>query len=112
LAQLYDTSWGSNNPNLKLEKSKSWDVGFDKTFAFLQSKLGVSWFHNTYTDLISSSFATHWSNTNIAHAQSSGLGLNLSVIPSKDLTISTNYTYTKTRDDQGQELLRRPQNQF
>ena len=105
LAQLYDSSWGSNNPNLKPEKSKSWDVGFDKTFAFLQSKLGVSWFHNTYTDLISSS-------TNIAHAQSSGLGLNLSVIPSKDLTISTNYTYTKTRDDQGQELLRRPQNQF
>lgn len=112
LAQLYDSSWGSNNPNLKPEKSKSWDVGFDKTFAFLQSKLGVSWFHNTYTDLISSSFATHWQNTNIAHAQSSGLGLNLSVIPSKDLTISTNYTYTKTRDDQGQELLRRPQNQF
>ena len=112
LAQLYDSSWGSNNPNLKPEKSKSWDVGFDKTLVFLQSKLGVSWFHNTYTDLISSSFATHWQNTNIAHAQSSGLGLNLSVIPSKDLTISTNYTYTKTRDDQGQELLRRPQNQF
>lgn len=119
LYQLYvpaNPSWwfAGGNPNLKPEKSKSFDLGIEQYL--LEDKVFISfvYFHNDYDKYITfytdpTTYISTYKNLN--KAQAKGFEVELSINPSEDLTLSANYTRTDTRDEtNGGQLLRRPRN--
>lgn len=93
------------NPNLKPEKSRSWEVGFDNqnnTFSY-----SATWFHNKYEDLITFDPNTFVAG-NVAKAKSQGLEFS-SAVQYHSWHLSAVYTYLDTEDEiEKHELFRRP----
>jgi len=98
---------GFGNPNLRPEKSKSFDVGVDQTLFQGRLQLNAGYFWNRYHDLIQ--FASAPSllcppNTfgfcpiNVADAKSQGWELGFKATIMKGLEAWGQYTYTLTRD--------------
>ena len=102
------------NPNLKPEKSKSFDLGIEQHL--LEEKLFFSfvYFHNDYNYYITyyTDPETYMSTyKNIEKADAKGFEAELGINPLENLTISANYTRTDTRDEtNGGPLLYRPRN--
>ncbi|HLC41231.1 MAG TPA: TonB-dependent receptor [Methylomirabilota bacterium] len=106
------------NPNIKAEKSESWEVGMDQPLFERLLEVGVTYFHNNFEDLIAGVPPTFVSR-NIREAQSEGVELVLVMRPVKGWSARANYTYLETEviDNggvltaefvKGQPLLRRP----
>lgn len=96
------------NPDIKPEKSKSWEVGVDHN---LNQKVLVSatWFRNHYDDLISFDPNTFVAG-NVAKAKSQGLELS-STINIRSWHFIAAYTYLDTKDEiENHPLFRRPKN--
>ncbi|HSE42408.1 MAG TPA: TonB-dependent receptor, partial [Acidobacteriota bacterium] len=94
------------NPDLKPEKSESWEVGIDH---YLNSRTSItaSWFHNDYEDLITFDPQTLIAG-NVAAARSQGLELGTS-FQYGVWNFGGGYTYLDTEDKStGLELFRRP----
>jgi vitamin B12 transporter len=94
------------NPNLKPEKSRSWEVGFDRSWNN-GVLISASWFHNDYDELI-----TFDPNTlvagNVAEASAHGLELYVAFSYAR-WQIGAGYTYLDTEDEVAQlPLFRRP----
>jgi vitamin B12 transporter len=114
--QLYSTeNYGGGpigDPNLKPDKSKSYDFGFEQSL-LNNNKLsfGTTYFHNDFKnmvdyDLVASKYK------NIGQAKTSGFEIESSFRPIESLKITANYTHTDTKDKEtGKKLTRRPQNQ-
>lgn len=116
--------WGlsfitSGNPELRPEKSKSYDIGIEQVLFNKKLKFGGTYFHNLFKDLIvftttqtaPTVFLSTYSNTQ--KAVSKGFELYASCNMLEKLTLSANYTRTRTRDKStAQHLLRRPTNKF
>jgi vitamin B12 transporter len=100
------------NPNLKPEKSRSFDAGIDSSFFAGRVQTQATFFYTKTRDLIayaydaiSDTFAPF--NVNLSRAYGVELAANTS--PVKNLKLGATYTYTVTRDlETGDELLRRP----
>ena len=114
--QLFDTSYGTfsttGNPNLKSERQKSWEAGFDQFFAGKKLKLSATYYENEIEDLISYSF-TEMTFENIDKARIEGAELSVSLIDFHDFSarVSFNSMDTAVVDNSGVEgeaLLRRP----
>ncbi len=109
------------NPNLKPEKSESWEVGLDQPLFGGQFQAGVTYFHNNFKDLIAFVSFTEPAE-NIQAARTQGVEVVFNLRPIKGWRAAANYTYldTKVTDDggvggqntfpEGQPLLRRPRN--
>ncbi len=109
LYQLY-SSYGS--PDLKPDKSKGWDVGFEQKLPVINTTLGATWFRNAYTQMIDFDMTT-WTYTNIAKAHTQGLEVTAQVKPTERLSTIIGYTLTRTHDDiSGKQLARRPENKL
>lgn len=104
--QLY-SSYG--NTNLKAEKSKSFDIGFEQSLCKDKINTEIVYFHNDIEDMIDYDFASY-SYENIAEAKTSGVEFSLKAKITDKLNASVNYTYTDTEDQYGKELLRRAKN--
>jgi vitamin B12 transporter len=94
------------NPNLKPEKSRSWEIGFDQSWKahFFWS---ASWFHNSYDDLITFDPNTFIAG-NIAKAMAQGLELS-GTWSHGGWTFTGGYTYLDSEDKAtGDPLPRRP----
>jgi len=112
LLQLYDTQNGDGgNPNLKPETSKNWDAGLEQDVWGNKVTAGVTYFHNSISNLI------HWvpltvntgENQNISRAKAQGVESFLELRPLTNLTLRGAYTHQQTRNlDTGSQLLRRP----
>jgi vitamin B12 transporter len=108
---------GFSNPDLKPEHSFSWDVGVDQRLWRDRIRLGLTYFHNTFTDLIACCvpieafpFAT---TANIGRARSAGIEWVSEVQLLPNLVAGFNYTYTDTENlDTGQPLPREPAHRF
>jgi len=102
------TAWGPiGNPNLKPEKSKGWDGGFEQFLFGEKVSLGATYFRNDFKDLVDFDWVQGY--INIDKARTEGVEFFISVCPIEDLTLSANYTYTDTEDKETKEkLLRRP----
>jgi vitamin B12 transporter len=101
---------GANNPDLKPEKSKSFDVGVDQTLLDGRLQLSVSYFWNRFSNLIqfTDAFACPFPPIvpgfpnscpqNIASAKTQGweAGFNYRIL--KNVWARGQYTYTLTRD--------------
>lgn len=110
------------NPELKPEKSVSYEVGIDQILPF-NIKTGVSVFHTKVDDLINSICVStcdgDWQTTfpvyenhNVDKSTITG-GEISAVWTYNDFFINTNYTYVKTEDKKlNTELLRRPKQSF
>lgn len=110
LYQLYApaTAWGPiGNENLNPERSTGWDAGIEQYLLKDRLKMGATYFHNDFKDLIEFDWLQGYVNT--AHAKTQGMEIFASALPWVNLTIRGNYTYTKTEDKEtGEQLLRRP----
>jgi vitamin B12 transporter len=110
------------NPRLKPEQNVSWEVGFDQWLWKNRVQGGLTYFENSFTDLIQYA-QTSWTTGsffNVAAARTKGFELYLQATPFKGFKARTAYTYLtelKVLDDggvenigiiTGQNLLRRP----
>jgi vitamin B12 transporter len=93
---------GFSNPDLKPEKSFSWDVGVDQRLWNDRVRLGLTYFHHKFTDLIACCvplpvfpFAT---TANIGRARSAGIEFVSEVVLLDTLVAALNYTYTDTEN--------------
>jgi vitamin B12 transporter len=114
------------NPNLRPERSRSWEAGAEQELVRGRASVGATYFNQRFRDMIQynglvAEGAPNYYN--LAAATSDGVELTLRVSPVAPLTLSASYTYTKTRVTnagidssssanfvQGQRLLRRPTN--
>jgi vitamin B12 transporter len=116
------------NPNLKPEKSLSWEIGVDQDLWDGRVQLGLTYFQNKYENLIAYIYIpTSWpppavlppNYFNVQAAESWGVEFMGKVNPGYGLTLGVNYSYlnTKVTDAggltnlffvEGEKLLRRP----
>jgi len=118
----------TNNPDLKPERSRSWDAGVEQALAGSRVVADATWFHNTYDDLIISvgsalSGASRFQTDNIANARAKGVEIGVSWHPWLSLSIRGAWSWLDSsvldvdeRPGQvpapykvGDRLLRRPQ---
>ena len=121
-AELLDV-YGPGNPNLKSERQRSWEAGFDQFLAGKKLKFSATYYNNEIDDLIAWSagkFPNGTNYENIRKARIKGAELSMSLVDFHDFSAhaSFNTMDTITLDDggvdgapsyvEGEELLRRP----
>ncbi len=96
------------NPHLKAESSTGFDAGVEQPIAGEWLRAGVTYFHNSIRDLITTD-ASGITYGNVGRATTQGIESSLSWRPLAALSVQLDYTYTEATDDVlHQELLRRP----
>ena len=118
----YATGYVTGNPALKPERATSWDAGVERELLGGRLVLSATWFAQRFRNLIQFTFAPPSPGSpnyyNVAAANASGLELAARVAAARALSVTAQYTYTRTvaADSgfdgaafaQGQHLLRRP----
>ena len=100
------------NPNLKPERSTSWDVGVEQAVLKKRVTFGATYFHNTIRDLITTN-AAFTTTVNLDRAKTWGAETFVNAEVIENVIVSLNYTYLRAEDEAtGAELLRRPRNSF
>ncbi len=109
LYQLY-SSFG--NRNLRSETSRGWDGGLEFRSRNKRNRLGVTYFHNQFDNLIDFDFFTS-QFYNINNSTTRGWEVYASSRLDPRLLVNANYTSLTTRDGEtGMELLRRPKSRL
>ncbi|MEK6590039.1 MAG: TonB-dependent receptor, partial [Nitrospinota bacterium] len=106
LNELYYPFFG--NPNLRPEKSESYDLGIEKDFFDEKLQFSATYFTQEYTDLIEYDFAT-FTAMNIGKADIKGFDIDITIKPLENIKFKSAYTnlYAIERDTYKQ-LTRRP----
>ena len=107
LYQLYVPNY--NNEDLKPEKSRGFDVGFEQTFLADTARISANYFSNRIENLIVGD-ANTWIPYNVDKATTSGVefGGEYNLVPGW-AKLKSAYTHLQTRDEStGLRLLRRP----
>jgi vitamin B12 transporter len=100
--QLYSTPLG--NRDLDAEKSRSFEIGFDQSFAGNIIEIGAVYFQINYRDKIIKDF-TKFKYINSEKAWSRGVESYLRIKPISDLSLDLTHTFTETRNlDTREEL--------
>jgi vitamin B12 transporter len=111
LSQLYQDflPFFTANPNLRPEKSKGYDAGFEQLWFDGRVRFGVTYFRNDIEDLINcNTFCTTVINIGITGAETF-----VSWTVSDKLKLRADYTYTMARDAvTGAQLQRRPKDKY
>lgn len=93
---------GFSNPDLQPEESFSWDVGVDQKLWDNRIRLGLTYFHNKFTNLIACCvFLTgppFVTTGNIGRARSAGIEFTAEVDVLDTLVAGVNYTYTDSEN--------------
>lgn len=116
----------TNNPDLKPEKSLSFDAGVEQTILSSRAAFDLTYFHNRFKDLIiglggSLSHLSSFSSANLSNSRTQGLEVAFRAHPIPSLELGAQYTYmnseilaidgtslAKAPFQVGQQLLRRP----
>ncbi len=88
---------GGSNPNLKPERSESWDAGVDQKLWNNRIHLGATYFENKFVDLILFDLIT-FRPENVAKARTEGVEFTSSIDVLNNLFFTGNYTYTDSKD--------------
>ncbi|MGZ5515631.1 MAG: TonB-dependent receptor plug domain-containing protein [Candidatus Aminicenantales bacterium] len=106
------TSFGPvGNPLLRPERAIGWDAGLEQDLAAGRVILALTWFENSFRDLVDFDFAAGY--VNIGRARTKGLEVSAEARPKGGSRLSASYTRLSARDrDAGTELLRRPRDKF
>jgi vitamin B12 transporter len=105
------------NPDLEPETSLSWDVGIDQKLWKGRIRLGLTYFHNNFDNLITCCIplptAPFGGPFNVGRARSEGVEVTAEVDVLSNLVVSANYTYTNSKNLQtGRRLPREPENRW
>lgn len=105
-----------SSPDLKPEKSFSWEAGLDQTFWGERIRLGLTYFYNKFEDLIRFVPITVFpfvAAVNVARARTEGIEATGEIDILRNLVGSVNYTYTDSEDlGTGRWLAREPQHRW
>lgn len=115
LYQLYSTeNYGGGSigdPNLRPDKSKGYDYGFEQSLFDNKITFGLTYFYNKFKNMVDYDMSAS-KYKNIGRAQTKGFEAESSFAPTKNLTFKINYTRTDAEDkESGKNLVRRPKNQ-
>ncbi len=114
LSQLYEDfpPFFFANPNLRPEKSRGYDAGFEQPLFNDRFRFGATYFRNDIEDLINcNTFCT--TVINIDQARITGVETFVTWIVTNWLKLRTDYTYTMARNVlTGQMLQRRPKDKY
>lgn len=111
--ELYGYSDGVyiGNPNLKPEKSKGWEVGFDQSFAGNKASIGATYFNSRLTDEIYTTFPAPLFIASPANrtteSTQEGIEFFLTARPIQQLRVDGAVTYLHAREN-GVVEVRRP----
>jgi len=111
------------NPDLKPERSRTFEVGLDQRFAGDRAKVDFAWFDNRYRNLIGlqttdpATYAAQYFNIGLSNAR--GMEISGDVAPLAPIRVRTGYTFVSSQIvestssfdpvyDAGRPLLRRP----
>ncbi len=108
---LYELFSAYGNPDLAPEKSRGWDLGVEQGFLDDRLKLGVTYWEMDFENRIGYDMLISKYNQLEGDTETRGAEISASWTPIKDLFVNLNYTYTHTRDPEGNRLVRRPRNQ-
>jgi vitamin B12 transporter len=104
LGELYYPEFG--NPDLKPERSKSFEVGY--TLRSRPLDFDVALFRSDFRNLIAPNFA-NFINSNIGRARTQGIETSASLPAGETLKVRVSYTWLDAKDEStGLALLRRP----
>ncbi len=104
LFQLY-SAFG--NEDLKPEESKGWDVGVEQELCGGKVTAGITYFRNTFEDLIDYDWVLGY--VNVGKARAEGVEVSARYQATDRLSFGATYTQQRTEDRAtGQDLLRRP----
>jgi vitamin B12 transporter len=107
LSQVYEPSYG--NRQLRPERSKGWELGFEQALPGGDITFGSTAFRNQITQLISNANTAPFAGINIGKARTQGLENVFSWQAMPALALNASYTYTISQDRSGdRDLLRRP----
>ena len=101
---------GFSDPTLKPEESFSWEVGVDQKLWNDRIRLGLTYFHNDFKNLIGFTFIStppFVKGTNTGRARAEGVEFISEVDILTNLTASLNYTYTEAENLDTHRLLAR-----
>ncbi|MBW1961720.1 MAG: TonB-dependent receptor [Deltaproteobacteria bacterium] len=107
---LFELFSDYGNENLKEEKSRGWDVGFEQALFEDKIRFGLTYFEMRFEDRIDFDLSTYTYNQLTGDTKTKGVETFLRCTPAEDLNILLNYTYTDTEDPEGEPLVRRPEN--
>jgi vitamin B12 transporter len=121
LAELFDASFGSNNPDLQPEESFGADAGITRAWGRDgRYTAGATLFYNDIDNLIVAVFnGSVFQNLNVERVETGGAETFLEFLPGPRWISRVTYTYTRTEAieaasfglTQGEPLLRRPENE-
>lgn len=108
LYELYDPSNG--NENLEAEQSLSYDIGIEQSLFSHRLIFDITWFKNDIEDYIEWVSTGGWSGIyqNGGDITTRGLETSVQIYPSDLFDLNLSYTYTDTKDTNGDSLLKRP----
>jgi outer membrane cobalamin receptor len=91
----------TNNPALKPEHTRSYDMGIEERFLNNQLSLDETYFHNSYRDLIvglggSLSAISQFSTDNVANANAKGVEVSAKFRPAAAFSLTGNYMWLET----------------
>ena len=98
------------NENLSPEESTGGDIGFEYYSDNRNQFFDITYFHRDIEDLITGSGNTAI-NIN-GESTSKGIEITYELKASQALNLRAGYTYNDTEDDEGNQLVRRPEHQF
>ena len=101
---------GFGNPNLKPERSESYEAGFDQRVWENRVRMGATFFHNQFSDLIQFVSVPNtflFLPENVGRAITQGLEAYAEADPVEWLSLYVNYTYTDSEDLATHKPLRR-----
>lgn len=114
LYQLYApaTLYGpTGNINLEPEKTTGWETGIEQTLWGDRFQLGVTYFSNSFINLIDFDYTQGY--INIKKASTRGIEFTLRAVPLDNLHLSAAYSHINAIDEETEEdLLRRPKNRL
>ncbi len=111
LYEMFFVYAANNNSigSVKAENSKSFDIGFEKTFNDLGLKLDATYFNVKYHDVLEgwktgTSSGSNYTTQNMpGEVKSQGLEVLSKLVINKNLNFDLNYTYTSTYDGAEQD---------
>lgn len=109
MGQLYDTTFASNNPNLRPEESRGYDAGFEQPLFNNRVRFGTTYYRNDIDNLIN--FGPAFVLENIQKARTSGFETFAAVAFTERFSVRFDHTTTRAIDTATNlELVRRPYN--
>ncbi|MBE9533323.1 MAG: TonB-dependent receptor, partial [Proteobacteria bacterium] len=98
------------NPDLKPETSKGWEIGAEHVLWNDSVKASITYYESDIEDLITTVFLPSFDSTaiNRDEVEINGVETTVNIAASSKIDINLNHTFTRTKDENDDQLLRRP----